>query len=266
VNDDALGPRFPSVSDAYDEVLQDMVLAAAKELDLSYKVRPDGTYCFVSGPCYESKSESRFLRSIGGDTVGMSTVPEVVAAKHCGMKVLGLSLITNAVVTGKEQTVAASHEEVLAEVQKSGVHVEAIVRKIINKTVIGPYLAQQPDFVYTPTKKAAAPAGGCCAKKACTKCGPNCQCGANCQCNNTTTITAGTGKCGKVGGCCCGPTCACGPNCQCTADFCSPAAAGKCCPGKKCCVSGGCDILPMLAFGAILAGLFVVVKAQCCHK
>lgn len=118
-----------------------MVLAAAKELGLDYKVRKDGTYCNVSGPCYESKAECRFLRSIGGDSVGMSTVPEVIAARHCGMKILGLSLITNKVVTSNEQTVHASHAEVLQAVESSGLHVEAIVRHVISKDVIGAYLA-----------------------------------------------------------------------------------------------------------------------------
>jgi hypothetical protein len=163
------------MSDAYDEKLQNMVLDAAKALKLDYKVRPDGTYCFVSGPCYESKAESRFLRSIGGDSVGMSTIPEVIAAKHCGMQILGLSLITNKAVTGKEHTVAASHAEVLEAVEASGVHVEALVRHIINKNTIGAYLAAQPDFKYTPKANAhgvveargCCPAAGNCEKKCC---------------------------------------------------------------------------------------------------
>ena len=75
-NDDELGPRFPATSDAYDPVLQNIVLDAAKECDLQQVVRSDGTYCFVSGPNYESKKECRFLRMIGGDTVGMSTGTE----------------------------------------------------------------------------------------------------------------------------------------------------------------------------------------------
>ena len=83
------------MSDAYDEKLQSIVLAAASELGLTDRVRPNGTYCFLSGPTYETRAECRFLRSVGGDAVGMSTIPEVIAAKHCGMKILGLSLITN---------------------------------------------------------------------------------------------------------------------------------------------------------------------------
>ena len=108
-----------------------------------------GTYCFVSGPAYESKAECRFLRSLGGDSVGMSTIPEVMAAKHCGMKILGLSLITNVVVASKQQTVHASHAEVLQAVESSGKHVEAIVRFVISKQVLGNYLSSIPPLDYT---------------------------------------------------------------------------------------------------------------------
>lgn len=144
-----------------------MVLDAAAELNLGYKVRADGTYCFVSGPCYESKAECRFLRSIGGDTVGMSTVPEVIAAKHCGMKILGLSLVTNKVVVGKEQTPAASHQEVLEAVEASGMHVEAIVRRVISQEVIGAYLAAIPVFTYVPAPNAHAATATSTAAPAC---------------------------------------------------------------------------------------------------
>lgn len=89
-NDDLLGQRFPAMSDAYHPVLHDIVLSCAVDLNLTDIVRTKATYCYVSGPAYESKAESRFLRIIGGDAVGMSTVPEVIAAKHCGMSVLQL--------------------------------------------------------------------------------------------------------------------------------------------------------------------------------
>ena len=134
----------------YDPKLQDMVINAASYLNLSSYVRPNGTYCFVCGPTYESKTEARFLRSIGGDSVGASTVPEVIAAKHCGMRILGLSLITNKVVVGKEDTPAATHQEVLEAVNASGMHVEAIVRHIITKNVMDPYLDALPEPVYVP--------------------------------------------------------------------------------------------------------------------
>lgn len=73
---------------------------AAKDLGILETVH-EGTYCFIPGPSFESRAEARFLRSIGADCVGMSTVPEVVCAVHCSMKVLGLSLITNRVSSSK---------------------------------------------------------------------------------------------------------------------------------------------------------------------
>jgi hypothetical protein len=201
-----------------------MVVDAGKALNLSYKIRPDGTYCFVSGPCYESKAECRFLRSFGGDSVGMSTVPEVIAAKHCGMKILGLSLITNKVVIGKEQSVAASHAEVLEAVNASGMHVEAIVRHIISKEVMGPFLAEQPAFVYKPAPAsahghAAAPtpaAGGCCPAK-----------GACCPVSGACKDTSSSGCCAK-----------------------------KCCLTSDCCTT----TLTLLALGSVVAGLYIVMK------
>jgi purine-nucleoside phosphorylase len=150
LNDDSMGPRFPAVSDAYDDELQRIVLQCAEELKLTNVVRPDGTYCYVSGPAYESRAESRFLLSIGGDSVGMSTVPEVIAAKHAGMKVLGLSLITNKVVFTKHETLHATHAEVLQAVEQSGRNVEAIVRLFISREKIGDYLAKLPAVDYTP--------------------------------------------------------------------------------------------------------------------
>lgn len=154
-NDDALGPRFPSVSDAFDEAIQDIVLKVGSDLGYSNSLRPNGTYCFVSGPQYESKAEARFLRSIGGDSVGMSTIPEVIAAKHCGMKILGLSLITNKVLVGKSDLPPASHAEVLAAVEQSGKRVEALVKAIASTKELKDYIDKQPNFIYKPSKKSS---------------------------------------------------------------------------------------------------------------
>jgi purine-nucleoside phosphorylase len=154
VNDDGLGPRFPALSDTYDTVLQSKVLACASKLGFANHVHADCTYCFVTGPAYESRAECRFLRSVGGDMVGMSTVPEIVAAKHVGMRVLGLSLITNKVVIEKTaDTVHASHEEVLAAVKGSGKRVQGIVELLITKESIGDYLDNCPATKYTPPAK-----------------------------------------------------------------------------------------------------------------
>jgi purine-nucleoside phosphorylase len=91
-NDDALGPRFPDMSAAYDPDLRAEARAVARELKLTLR---EGVYVAVPGPNLETPAEYRFLRAIGADVVGMSTVPEVIVAVHAGMRVLGLSIITD---------------------------------------------------------------------------------------------------------------------------------------------------------------------------
>lgn len=144
-NEDAFGPRFFAVSDCYDGGLQDIVLRESKTLGLERLIRPDGVYCYVSGPSYESRAECRFLRSIGGDSVGMSTIPEVLAARHCGMKILGLSMITNKVVIGDVKDKSrvekhATHEEVLEAVKNGGKNVERLVEAIISEKNLRSFL------------------------------------------------------------------------------------------------------------------------------
>jgi purine-nucleoside phosphorylase len=92
INDDQLGPRFPDMSSPYDRALIDQALAIARREDF---VAHKGVYIALSGPNYETRAEYRFLRRIGGDVVGMSTVPEVIVAVHAGLKVLALSVVTN---------------------------------------------------------------------------------------------------------------------------------------------------------------------------
>ena len=151
-NNDALGPRFPATSDTYCEDLQDMVLKCANDLSLGKYMRRDATYCFVSGPSYESRAECRFLRSIGGDSVGMSTVPEIIAAKHVGMKIVCLSMITNKVIVERRRdSIHASHEEVLASVKAAGARVESLVKAIVDQKVVGAYMRKLPPCKpYTP--------------------------------------------------------------------------------------------------------------------
>lgn len=91
-NDNDLGPRFPDMSEPYTRSLSD--LAEQVALDLGIKMH-QGVYVAVTGPNLETRAEYRFLRQIGGDVVGMSTVPEVIAAVHMGMKTLGISVITD---------------------------------------------------------------------------------------------------------------------------------------------------------------------------
>jgi purine-nucleoside phosphorylase len=91
VNDDRLGPRFPDMSSPYDRTLGDHALALARKNDFPCH---RGTYLGLLGPNYETRAEIRMLRA-WGDAVGMSTVPEVITAAHAGLRVLGLSTITN---------------------------------------------------------------------------------------------------------------------------------------------------------------------------
>lgn len=136
MNDEELGPRFPPTSNLYDAKLQDIVMAASEEVDMKEYMHKDGTYAFVSGPNYESKSECNMLKMLGADAVGMSTVPEILAAHHAGMAVLCLSLITNKVVLyddpeGKVEH--ANHEEVLAAVAGRGAQLVKLVSEVVKR-------------------------------------------------------------------------------------------------------------------------------------
>ncbi len=159
-NDEELGPRFPPVSNAFNPDLQHVVSKAAEVLNMSQFVRKDGTYCFVSGPMYESKAECKFLRSIGGDSVGMSTVPEIVAAHHSGMKVLCLSLITNKVIITGDEGPPASHEEVLEAVNTRSEQIQDLVKEIVKELKMTGVLDALPqlseiDLKAFPKKKKA---------------------------------------------------------------------------------------------------------------
>jgi purine-nucleoside phosphorylase len=106
--------RFLPLSDAYSPALRRLAFLASHQLSLPSDALAEGTYAWVSGPTYETPAEGRFLRNAGADVVGMSTVPEVVAAREEGMRVVVLSLVTNAVVIpSKDRSIK---EEVEAEV------------------------------------------------------------------------------------------------------------------------------------------------------
>lgn len=109
VNDDRLGPRFPDMSRPYDHVLIERALEIARRENF---VAHRGVYVAVTGPNLETRAEYRFLRSIGADVVGMSTVPEVIVAVHSGMRVLGLSVVTD--LCFPEALEPASIERILA--------------------------------------------------------------------------------------------------------------------------------------------------------
>jgi xanthosine phosphorylase len=107
-NDDHFGPRFLSLQNAYDENLVELALEAATELDIKLST---GIYLATLGPCYETPAEIQAFKHLGADMVGMSTVPEVIVARHCNLKVLAISVITNMAcgMSNEELT----HEEVL---------------------------------------------------------------------------------------------------------------------------------------------------------
>jgi purine-nucleoside phosphorylase len=92
INDDAVGPRFPDMSAAYDKGLRDALLSVARERGIALR---EGVYAAMLGPQYETPAEIRMLRALGADAVGMSTVAEVIALRHMGVRVGGLSCITN---------------------------------------------------------------------------------------------------------------------------------------------------------------------------
>jgi purine-nucleoside phosphorylase len=91
-NDESLGPRFPDMTDAYSREYRAIAKKTGEQMGFTL---PEGVYAAVSGPSYETPAEIRYLRAIGADLVGMSTVPETIAANHMGMKVLGISCVTN---------------------------------------------------------------------------------------------------------------------------------------------------------------------------
>merc|ERR1712032_262167 len=127
LNNERFGTRFPPTSDAYDDDLMAHLEACSKELNLTPLMRK-GSYVHVSGPNYESRSEIRMLRLMQADAVGMSTVPEVLVARHCGMKVLGLSMITNKAVLPGDNAPPANHKEVIEVVNMRTQSVQELVK------------------------------------------------------------------------------------------------------------------------------------------
>lgn len=108
-NLDAFGPRFPDMTDAYDPELRALALEQAQRLNIPLK---QGVYCWMNGPSYETPAEINMVRVLGADAVGMSTVPETIVARHCGIRVLGISAITNMAAGVLNEPVR--HEDVLA--------------------------------------------------------------------------------------------------------------------------------------------------------
>jgi xanthosine phosphorylase len=113
-NDDAIGPRFPSLRDAYDPELRAQLHAAAHELRIDLA---EGVYLAVSGPSFETPAEIRAFRALGADAVGMSTVHETILARHAGMRVAAVSAISN--LAEGMSDVPLSHEQTLADAQRA---------------------------------------------------------------------------------------------------------------------------------------------------
>ena len=127
-NDDTLGPRFPDMTEAYSPRLIALAEEAAAELGTSLR---RGVYAGLSGPCYETAAEIRYLERIGADAVGMSTVPEVIVARYFGMEVLGISCVTN-MATGIA-TVKHAHAEVVRIANEASTRFCALVATTIGK-------------------------------------------------------------------------------------------------------------------------------------
>jgi purine-nucleoside phosphorylase len=125
-NDDRFGTRFPDMTEAYCKVYRGIALAAAKKVG---KTLHEGIYAAVLGPSYETPAEIRYLRTIGADLVGMSTVLEVIAARHMGIKVLAISCVTNMAAGILDQVI--NHDEVLETGERVKGDFVALVRAVL---------------------------------------------------------------------------------------------------------------------------------------
>jgi purine-nucleoside phosphorylase len=128
-NDPQLGPRFPAMNPAYDPDL--LKIAEEAAIACNVEVRR-GVYIVLAGPNYETRAELKALRMLGADAVGMSTVPEVLVARHSGMKVLGISNITNMALADSDEPV--NHEEVLQVAEESRPGFVKLMREIVRRS------------------------------------------------------------------------------------------------------------------------------------
>jgi purine-nucleoside phosphorylase len=127
-NDERLGPRFSDMIEPYDRRLQDLALRAALEANV---VAHRGVYVAVTGPNLETRAEYRYLRGIGADVVGMSTVPEVLVAVHAGMKVLGFSIVTDLCLPDALEPVKIEH--ILAVAAEAEGKLRTIVKMVLER-------------------------------------------------------------------------------------------------------------------------------------
>jgi purine-nucleoside phosphorylase len=127
-NDEALGPRFPDMSEAYDRRLRDVAEEACRAVGIGHH---RGVYVAMTGPSYETPAEIRMARVLGADAVGMSTVPEVIAARHLGLRVVGLSCLTNMAAGVSDRKL--DHREVL----ETGERVKGALLEVLRRLVAG---------------------------------------------------------------------------------------------------------------------------------
>lgn len=130
-NDDRFGPRLLAMNHAYDKSLRELILETADDLGLGFI--QEGTYVMMGGPTYETATEAKALRTLGADAVGMSVAHEVIVAVHCGMRVLGMSLVTNMVIQEVESDIFAYHEEVLDTAAKRAKAMQRLVTVFLSR-------------------------------------------------------------------------------------------------------------------------------------
>jgi purine-nucleoside phosphorylase len=127
LNDERLGPRFVNMSEPYSHHMIAKVNEIAKVNNIEVQ---EGVYVALQGPTYETLSEYKMIKNIGGDCVGMSTVPEVIVARHMGMETFGISVITD---MGNEENIAeVSHEEVLKAAKMAEPNVRLLIKELIS--------------------------------------------------------------------------------------------------------------------------------------
>ena len=131
-NDHAIGPRFPDLSQVYDPALREQLARIAQKLGIEL---PSGVYLAVLGPSFETPAEIRAFRALGADLVGMSTVPEAISARHAGLRVVGLSVVTN-LAAGLAQS-PLSHEETLAQASAAAARLAALLRAFCRELADG---------------------------------------------------------------------------------------------------------------------------------
>ena len=125
-NDEAIGPRFPSLRDAYDPELRASLRSAAEAIGVTLH---EGVYLAVGGPSFETPAEIRAFRTLGADAVGMSTVHETIVARHCGLRVVAVSAITN--LAEGMQDEALSHEQTLRDAARAAADLAPLVTRFV---------------------------------------------------------------------------------------------------------------------------------------